>query len=122
MKLLSVRLALGIAILLSVDTAYPHRTVAADGSMEGRYREADVFAGGLPPSGNPDGGRPSALAPLPRPWQEQGPWGGEETQAAQQIRAGYRIAKFVCRACHIVEPGQAAKPILLYPGRSFMDI
>lgn len=46
----------------------------------------------------------------------------QATKAAEEVRAGYRIAKFVCRVCHIVEAAQTLKPILEHPGPSFMDI
>ena len=120
MKLVAAALVPAIAIPLSVDIAQSAGTdVAARGVEDGFYSRSGFGA-------DPSPGNLSIV--LPRflsPWQglshAQSSEGGE-AQAVQDVRAGYRIAKYVCRVCHIVEPAQASKPILEYPGPSFIDI
>jgi mono/diheme cytochrome c family protein len=121
MKLVAAALALAIAIPLSVDIAHSGATDKAgrgieDGFYSGRSFEGDPGVGDLSVV------VPRFPSPWPRPSQTLGPVEAGEGQATEQVRAGYRIAKFVCRVCHIVEPAQISKPILVRPGPSFIDI
>ncbi len=52
-------------------------------------------------------------APLPPP---------SGAMANADIRAGFRVARDVCSACHIVQPGQPGGSALLHPGPSFQEI
>ena len=42
--------------------------------------------------------------------------------ANADIRTGFRIARDVCSACHIVQPGQPGGTVLIHPGPSFQEI
>ena len=121
MKLVAAAVALAIAIPLSVDIAHSGVTDKAgrgieDGFYSGRMFEAD------PGLGNLSVALPRFLSPWPRPSQTPGLGEAGEGQATEDVRAGYRIAKLVCRACHIVETAQTSKPILVQPGPSFIDL
>jgi mono/diheme cytochrome c family protein len=53
-------------------------------------------------------GTPTQAAPLPKD--------------SEDIRAGYRIARDICRTCHVIDPAQTSRPILRQPGPNFEDI
>ena len=42
--------------------------------------------------------------------------------ANADIRSGFRIARDICSACHIVQPGQQGGTVLVHPGPSFQEI
>jgi mono/diheme cytochrome c family protein len=42
--------------------------------------------------------------------------------ANADLRAGFRIARNVCSACHVVQPGQPGGTVLIHPGPSFQEI
>jgi mono/diheme cytochrome c family protein len=42
--------------------------------------------------------------------------------ANADTRGGFRIARDVCSACHVVQPGQPGGTVLLHPGPSFQEI
>ena len=41
---------------------------------------------------------------------------------SEDVRAGYRIARDICRTCHVIDPAQTSRPILRQPGPNFEDI
>jgi mono/diheme cytochrome c family protein len=112
-----------LIILLPSDIAYSLGTPGA-GKNDAAYGVSEYGAGSW--RGDSLGGWTSgAISRSPRASHAQVPGGAYadgETQAADEVRAGHRIARFICRVCHIVEPAQAMKPILVHPGPSFMDI
>ena len=44
------------------------------------------------------------------------------SQPNDDVRAGYRIARDICRSCHVINPEQTTRPILRQPGPNFEDI
>jgi cytochrome c2 len=37
-------------------------------------------------------------------------------KASEDVRAGSRIARDICRSCHVIDPAQTSRPILRQPG------
>jgi mono/diheme cytochrome c family protein len=123
MKWLAAMLAAAIALPLSLGIAYSLGAPGA-GKNEGAYGVSEPGAGSWR-SENVGGRTSSAISRPPTASHAQVPgdaYADGELQAADEVRAGHRIAQAICRVCHIVEPAQVMKPILVHPGPSFMDI
>ncbi len=123
MKLLAAMLAPVIILLLSSDIAYSLGASGA-GKNDAAYGVSEFGAGNWR-SDNLGGLASRTISRPARAPHVQSPWEAHadgDAQAADGVRAGRRIALFICRVCHIVEPAQFMKPILVHPGPSFMDI
>jgi len=44
------------------------------------------------------------------------------TSLDTESRAGYRIAQYICSTCHVINPAQTRRPVLVQPGPSFATI
>lgn len=104
------------------EAAYPYPTTISDYT----YPMPMISSQYLYYCGDPPGYYPEVKSCYD-PWQlipaaPPPPIPNAVSASTPEVRAGYRIARDICSACHVIHPSETRQPVLPQPGPRFAEI